>query len=41
VSRAIRAWIVLWLNLALVVGLVSVGGSACSFGVLAEGADHV
>jgi cobalt-zinc-cadmium efflux system protein len=41
VSRAARLWIVLFLNLLLVGGLVLVGISAHSFGVLAEGADYL
>ena len=41
VSRTGRFWIVLALNVALVAGLVAVGVSAHSLGVLAEGADYL
>jgi cobalt-zinc-cadmium efflux system protein len=41
VSRLGRLWIVLWLNLALVAGLVIVGAVAHSFAVLAEGGDFL
>src|SRR5260370_12659306 len=41
VSRAARLWIVLFLNLLLVAGLIVVGISAHSPGVLAEGADYL
>lgn len=40
-SRADRLWIVLGLNMALVAGLLVVGLSAHSLGVLAEGADYL
>jgi len=41
VSRSNRLWAVLLLNLALVAGLVVVGRSAHSLGVLAEGVDYM
>jgi cobalt-zinc-cadmium efflux system protein len=41
VSRARRLLVVLWLNLALVAGLVIVGVTAHSVGVLAEGGDYL
>ncbi|MDA8072475.1 MAG: cation diffusion facilitator family transporter [Actinomycetota bacterium] len=40
-TRSARLTVVLVLNLLLVVGLVAVGITAHSFGVLAEGADYV
>jgi cation diffusion facilitator family transporter len=40
-SRAVRLWIVLGLNLVLVGVLVAVGIGARSLGVLAEGADYL
>jgi cation diffusion facilitator family transporter len=40
-SRAVRLWIVLGLNLVLVGVLVAVGTGARSLGVLAEGADYL
>ena len=41
VSRSTRLRVVLALNLVLVAGLVAVGSSAHSLGVLAEGADYL
>lgn len=40
-SRTARPLVVSWLNLALVAGLVVVGLTAHSLGVLAEGADYL